>query len=261
MREDDVRRWYVATDDGGGYTLRVPGHCDFRIDRALTTIVCRPDPTVARELVDILLAGVVAAFLLGLRGELVLHASAVERDGTGIAFAADSGMGKSTLAALLCAQGARLVADDVLRLHLTGPVSAVAVARRVRMRAGARAVLDAFPTPPPSVTTIDDRTAITVPAVDAGATVRLAAIVLPSPSRAHDRLELRRFTGAEAVVHLAQLTRVVGWKDPAVLSRQLDGLTRVARDVPVYGATIPWGPPFDERVATELLGLFEGART
>ena len=260
VRDDDVRRWYVATDDGDGYTLRVPGHCDFRIDRALTTIECRPDPSVARELVDILLAGIVCAFVRSVGGDLVLHASAVERDGAAIAFVADSGMGKSTLAALLCAAGARLVADDVLCLDVTGPVAAVAGAQRLRMRAGARAVLDAFAAPPPAVTTVDDRTAIAPPAVDAGAKVPLAAMVLPSPSRGHDHLELHRFSGAQAVVHLAGLTRVVGWTDPAVLSRQLDGLTQVAREVAVFGATIPWGPPFDERVTTELLGLLEAAR-
>ena len=261
LREDDVRRWYVATADDDGYTLRVPGHCDFAIDRALSTVDCRPDPTVAPELVGILLAGVVSAFLLDLRGELVLHASAIERDGAALAFAADSGMGKSTLAALMCAAGARLVADDVLRIDVRDPIAAVAGARRLRMRAGAQAVLDAFTTPPPSNTTVDDRTAIALAAVDPGTTIPLGAIVVPSPNRAHARLELHRFRGAEAVLLLARLTRVQGWTEPTVLGRQLDGLTRVAGAVPVFGASVPWGPPFDTRVVAALLELVEGART
>jgi hypothetical protein len=56
------------------------------------------------------------------RGDLVLHASTVELDGTTIAISGRSGAGKSTTTAALLARGARLVADDVtvLRRDLHG---------------------------------------------------------------------------------------------------------------------------------------------
>jgi hypothetical protein len=52
-----------------------------------------------------------------LRGQHVLHASAVERDGRALAFTAMSGTGKSTLAASFVARGFSLVADDGVRLE------------------------------------------------------------------------------------------------------------------------------------------------
>jgi len=67
-------------------------------------------------LVTVLTAGALLAVHLRLRGELVLPASAVQLGGAALAFVRASGMGKSTLAALLCASGHGLVTDDVLRV-------------------------------------------------------------------------------------------------------------------------------------------------
>lgn len=49
---------------------------------------------------------------LGLRRYLLLHASAVERDGRAVLMTGISGAGKSTLAALLMARGWRLMGDE-----------------------------------------------------------------------------------------------------------------------------------------------------
>ena len=49
---------------------------------------------------------------LGQRGFLLLHASAVERDGRAVMMTGMSGAGKSTLAALLMARGWRLMGDE-----------------------------------------------------------------------------------------------------------------------------------------------------
>ena len=66
-----------------------------------------------------LVGGTLLAFVLTMRGEAVLHASAVQVGDAALAFVGASGMGKSTMATLLCADGARLVTDDVLRLDTT----------------------------------------------------------------------------------------------------------------------------------------------
>lgn len=55
------------------------------------------------------------------RGFLALHASAVKFGDQVVAFMGDSGAGKSTLAAHCLRAGARLVADDFLRVSLTRP--------------------------------------------------------------------------------------------------------------------------------------------
>lgn len=51
------------------------------------------------------------------RGDLVLHASSVELNGTTISISGKSGAGKSTTTAELLARGARLIADDITVLR------------------------------------------------------------------------------------------------------------------------------------------------
>ena len=76
-------------------------------------------------MVAILVTGLLVAYLLILDGQCVLHASAVEVDGAAVAFLGRSGIGKSTMATLCCAAGARLVTDDVLRLDTTSGVHCI----------------------------------------------------------------------------------------------------------------------------------------
>ncbi len=47
------------------------------------------------------------------RGYLALHGAAVEKDGQAFVFLGQSGLGKSTLAAALCREGYRLLAEDI----------------------------------------------------------------------------------------------------------------------------------------------------
>lgn len=55
---------------------------------------------------------------LGERRHLLLHASAVERDGQAVIMPGDSGSGKSTLAALLGENGWRLLADEFVMIDM-----------------------------------------------------------------------------------------------------------------------------------------------
>lgn len=56
---------------------------------------------------------------LGQRRHLLLHASAVERDGRALLMTGESGAGKSTLAALLATRGWRLMGDEFALVDLT----------------------------------------------------------------------------------------------------------------------------------------------
>jgi len=60
--------------------------------------------------------------ILGYAGHLMVHASAVEREGRAVCFIAASGAGKSTLAARLVADGWKVLSDDVVRLVVEGDV-------------------------------------------------------------------------------------------------------------------------------------------
>ena len=231
---------YAATEEGGRWTVRVGGVCDFVIDGSLGAVECHLDPGADPALAAVLLAGLVLAFLLNVAGECVLHASAVEIDGVAIAFAGPSGAGKSTLAALLCGDGARLITDDVLRLGLGEGVVCIGGGPQLRLRPGAAWTLDEFAVPPPWAPTVDGRLAVRPPSSGAD-DVPLSAVVLPRLSREASAVEVRTVRGAASVMHLTAACRVTGWCDPAMLQMNFRALTQVAAHIEVIEAFIPWG--------------------
>jgi hypothetical protein len=79
-------------------------------------IVIERDQEASDASVRVLLTGPALGVLLHQRGNLILHASCVARDGVAIAFAADSGTGKSTLAAAFISRGFGLIADDIVAI-------------------------------------------------------------------------------------------------------------------------------------------------
>lgn len=239
------RRIHTGVRHADGFVLRVHGLCDFECDRALASVTCIPDPSASAEQLTLLVRGSFLAFWLGLRGACALHASAVEvdADGSALAMVAGSGMGKSTLAAVLCAAGSRFVSDDLVRLDGGVPPRWVGCSAELRLRPGATAVLDAVDGAWPARRTVDGRLAVRPPRSghEAGA---LAAVVVPSPRHDGGPFELVPLSPMDATLQLAAFPRLARWSDRAVLEAQLHGVTRLAESVPVLRARIPWGPPF-----------------
>jgi hypothetical protein len=138
----------------------------------------------------------VSAFVLAHRGHTVLHASAVAGDAA-LAFVGQSRRGKSTLAALLCLNGASLITDDVLVVDPGPPAPCVGGASEVRLRAGAaslaRAQLDLV-----ARTTADDRVAF-APTVALISPLALGAIAIPSPSRTATAVETKLISPSAAL--------------------------------------------------------------
>lgn len=247
---------YVGVDDGAAIVLRLPGVCDFVIDRDLRLVECRPDPATDPRFVAILLAGLVVSVLLGLGGHFVLHASAVEVGGKAMAFAGASGAGKSTLAALLCAAGARLVTDDVLRVGREPRPVCVGGAPQLRLRPGSDWALGEYAAALPSDSTVDLRTAVT-PAPTRAPRVPLSLIVLPRVTREAAAVELLPLTGAGALARMVGAVRVRGWEDPEMMRRQFHALAGVVSTVPVVEAVLPWGPDCRSSIAPALLELLQ----
>ena len=253
--------FYTAVGTGNELVFRLHGVCDVVIDAAVSHLVCHLDPSADPELVAVYLEGPVIAFVLGMRGEPVLHASAVSCGALGgrrIALAGGSGAGKSTVTALLCALGCSLVTDDLLRLGFA-PDGAVARwgCRELRLRAESGSVLDAFVSPRPGVrTTSDGRLALRLD-IDARESVELAAIVLPWPDHRLLHVELERLPRAEALVSLAQSPKLEGWRSREVLAMQLAALTRLVKATPVLRARLPWSPMPTRAVARELLDAID----
>lgn len=133
--DDDGRRWYASYElDDGGCLLQMPPTGSF--------LLAPPEGRIAvestngdTELLEHRLASSAICTLLSLRGDLALHAAAVEADGRAIVFCGPSLRGKSTLARALGEAGCRLLGEDGIAIELggDGPVAHPG-ARGVRVR-------------------------------------------------------------------------------------------------------------------------------
>jgi hypothetical protein len=264
------RRIYSATvrEEGDGYILRCYRACDFEIDANLRDvtvhIVAGADPGLA----SVLATGTLLSFLLTLRGHVVLHASAVQVGAGALAFVGSTGMGKSTIATLMCADGAPLITDDVLRLDLSGAADASPTCHvgtsEVRLRKAAGHLTTLFDEPIATRRTADDRDALRLLGANTPR-LPLAAIVIPMPDHGRDRTpKVERLSPKAALLALLRFPRLLGWQDTETLSRHFHQLGEVVERAPVYVARLPWGPPFPEGIAEGLryaVGIDHSATT
>lgn len=96
-----------------------PGGARFHYALGCGISAIEPDAGLADEF-ELFLWGTVFGAVTWLNGFFALHASAVELGGRAIAFTADSGGGKSTLAAALAARGMPHLCDDTLPIARYG---------------------------------------------------------------------------------------------------------------------------------------------
>jgi hypothetical protein len=108
------------------YLLHVPGVASYRVSNGCE-IVIQPDAGALEQDVRGYLLGSIFAVLCHQRGLLPLHASAVAYQGGVAAFLANSGHGKSSIAAHLAGRGFPVVADDVCLVDVRGEAPAVVV--------------------------------------------------------------------------------------------------------------------------------------
>jgi hypothetical protein len=276
-RTDQKAAWYTFARGQDGVVGRFYGSADFEItagaDGHGRRVTFHPGPGTPQELVAILTAGTVVAYLLSDEGQLVLHASAVDADGTALAFIGQSGQGKTTMATLMCAEGYPLVADDLLPVEVTGnevtgnevtgnevtgnevtgnEVTCLPVGSELRVREKMEALLERFDARVKRRRTVDERYALAVPATSAER-LPLGAVVLPWPDRETGEVSSRRLSAGEAIVTLARCQRVEGWRSARILKAQFAAISALVGSVPVFEVHVPWGPPFREVLAKEVL--------
>lgn len=258
--EIDRTYYAISRQDDGRYLFRVFGLCEFDVASDLGSAVVRPYEGATTEMASIMATGGFLAFQLYQRGHLVLHASAVELEGRALAFVGHSGMGKSTMAALMCAAGARLVTDDVLRVDLAADGARARLgATDLRLRKGADLLVESFEASRPQRrTSADDRQVLRL-ASAIGDDLPLDAIVVPRPTRDGGEIELTRLGPKDALFALLSFPRLLGWKDPEVLRRSFESLSRLVAQVPVVVASVPWGPPFHPDIAVRVGALVAGS--
>lgn len=245
----------------GSYLLRFAGSAEFDISADLGTVVSHRVLGAVHGIETVLTTGGMLAFQLYLRGLLVLHASAVDVGGAALAFTGHQGMGKSTMAALMCSTGARLITDDVLRVDADkngGPPVARLGATGVRLRKGADTLAARFGSGSCRTESSADGRQVLQLADDADDRLPLRALVVPFPDRSGGPLRVRRLDPKRAMLVMLGFARLPGWTDQSVLTRQFDQLAALVMRVPVVTATVPWGPPFAPELGRDLLDSIDG---
>lgn len=240
----------------GGYLLRFFRACDVTMPADLGTMTVSRHVAAVPGLEAVLTTGAAMAFQLYARDLLVLHASAAQVGDVSVGFVGRSGMGKSTMAALLCAEGTNaLVTDDVLRVDVAGGTHVSRLgATELRLRKGADELSSRFSARAPRRRTSADSRQVIAPTGAARDRTPLAALVVPLPERGTRTLRLERLTGKDALLALLAFPRLVGLLDPAFCATQLALTAALVREVPVVVAHVPWGPPFAPDLGDRLVG-------
>jgi len=102
------------------YWLRFPHIADFQIIPATSKIISHHLPDIPDNTIRHLLLDQVIPRLLSHQGQQIMHASCVRIGESAIAFAGESGWGKSTIAAFFHSHSYTLLTDDCLLLKQDG---------------------------------------------------------------------------------------------------------------------------------------------
>jgi len=240
-----------------GYVIRLPRVADFAIDADAKRVVCHPVVAGISKVIPIILAGTITAFLLAMRGRCVLHGSAVEVDGKGVAFVGMSGQGKSTMAAIFCSAGANFVADDVLVVDFDqngssgSAVYALRSGREIRLREKAASLAEHFEQSALRRTE-DDRIAVAASGT-AHRKVPLTGIVLPRPNHNAVTVSATRMKMDQALLALGRCERIEGWQGRDHLRQQFLQIGRIVESLPICEVTVPWGPPFADDLMPKIV--------
>lgn len=226
---------------GAGIRLRFAEGATFWVSAALDEIWLAFDPPLTAVDAAHFLLEPVLAFVLRGRGILVLHASAVEWCGRGVAFCGPAGTGKSTAAAACVADGAALISDDVVAVTRGGLHGEEWVAHRgtgaIRLwDDAARLVVADLDAAPPFSATWDKRVigAAALGARHAGPSTPLSMVCLLSRQRGTaGEVRIESIDGHAALRALIPHTVAKALLDTASKGRELLQLGALASDVPL----------------------------
>lgn len=243
---------YSFARTASGYLVRFPRLCDFEVAASRRSIAVHPSTDTNPDVVQLLLGGNVLALLLGLAGKTALHATAVRVARRTIAIVGASGAGKSTLAAMFCSSGAECVSEDLLRVEINSTRAyCFRGASEIRLRPAAAELSAGFA--PNQVGSAGDGRLTIAARPPRASKLSLDAILVPKPSKRAKRLRLERLGPRDALEQLIRYPRITGWRAIEPIQRHFLTATRLAGLVPVYAATIPWGPPFSDETPSLLL--------
>lgn len=237
----DGTLWMEFYRNSVGYVLRFPNFADFKLNTLAQSVDCYPAPFVSDATTNHLYLNQVLPLVLGKLGKLVFHGSAVEIGDHAVAFMAESGRGKSTLAAGFAAGGHRLFTDDSLMIDACGDHFAVAPSHpSIRLWADSEAELIPRGLVP----------AQSLPFTSKSRFMASDSIVfcsLPKPlKRAYflgdgsaTAVKFERLSGAEATVEWVKHSFLLDVEDKALLTAHFNRVARLAQEPINYRLDYP----------------------
>jgi hypothetical protein len=221
--DDDGLCWYAGYElEDGRCLIELPPTTSFLLEPAAGRVVVDSKASDV-ELREHRIVSSAACILLSMRGDLVLHASAVEAGGRAVLFCGPTQRGKSTLAWALGAAGHRLLGEDGIAIELSdGEHVAFPGARGVRVRrrdGNGRAHTDLLPDPGSG---------------EPGPCPPVAIVLLTERG---ERLAVEPLEPARA---LALLTpNLVHSGSRAAIGAAFASLSRLLRSTPAFAASLP----------------------
>lgn len=234
-----------------GYHLRHACTAEYEIEASEIRVRGLKDPSPQRVQND--LTGRVIPVVLHTAGMLCLHASAVVLGSSAVAFVAESGYGKSTLALALAGAGNPLLTDDALVVDFAPDVVVRPGVPHVRVNPDSSSQLAARRTPQRSDLDGKHIFDFGAPALAAPRSA-LGAVYVLAPCPADDgavvhREQLAPSRAAMALIRHAKIGMLLGGVDALVV---LERATQVARQVPVYTLHVPRDLGAIDRVVSQL---------
>lgn len=226
----DGSAWTCFHRRGADYLLRFPGLADFEVSADGRRAQVWATPRTTTGTVHQLYLNQVLPLALSRLGRLVLHASAVDIEGQSVAFLAESGRGKSTLAAAFASAGSRFLTDDGLQIEwIDGEPAVVPSHPSIRLWEDSRLQLggEALETAEPAEYTSKARFLAGSGLSFCAETLPLRRVYLLGPGTA-ERISVRAAKPAEAVMAMVRNSFVLDIAEHRMLAQHFGDITRIA---------------------------------
>ncbi len=238
-----VGDWYEHSLLADGSDLLVwPGLFQFVVSTDGSRVTCGRLADATTESFESYLLGAVMSYALVRQGMEPLHATAVVVDGAAVAFAANSGMGKSTLAAAFLAAGHQVVTDDMFVLRdVNGCPSVFPGPRRIKLRPHVSQRFCASRMNLGVMNPWTDKWILPLQEDESssGPLPVRAIFILEEPDDPAAPVVVERLPRADAVLALVGATANLQLRSPQRLRRQFDEAVRLTESIPVMRLSYP----------------------
>lgn len=236
----DGTAWTKFYRTSAGYLLRFPQLADFEVSANGRLISCWPVPGTTESTVEHLYLNQVLPLALSKFGKFVFHASAVEIGLGAIAFLAEAGRGKSTLAAAFATSGLRFLTDDGLVLVPDGSDFLAQPSHpSIRLWQDSRSHLALDATEAPSINYSPKVRLLAGPGLNFCPDTRPLRAVYCLGARPKSAVEFKRLRPAESLISWAKHAFVLDIEDRELIAAHFERLTELANSVPCFHLDYP----------------------